>query len=1039
MLAHNALTHSLTHARIAWCFQTRVCDSRYTCFVDTECRQCLASLYAPDAANGAVADALRDGACRNVTGGLLNNVMGYCEGFPTCTFYKQQCAALPGCAACLSMLVSGDGAEAARMCPYWRYDDDYGSNADDDRTAAEESSTAIKRVVSSCFDGNSVSCDFWRQRCMETAHCGQCVAALADVNGNDARAIAAVWLTNPSCVQAGDDVFGGESVNAVTSGCPGVSACQSIVTNCIINQGDVCITCINGTAQGEQQLATCAAIAGQYAFDAACQPCPASVHTINVVVFATAAVGGASAVACLAVATTVVAHRRDRAMRDRIVIGLMLTNAVYSTANAIPLNALRTDFVDCGRLAMSFNAIRFGRAWWFCGKYGLVCFELLILGVSIRAMHRGTTVLQPRTEVVLHVTCFVVAALAFAVFFALCANANADGYNSSAEAEAYTNSFVYASATDDLNDDEPSAAASVKFQNGRTQYDSLVRDMLVVWDVLVGLAAALWAVLRMVHRSAARALRTEAVASAQAQAADVWADTRQSTWNARRRLLEASGEAFNEVAKPLEPYIFVFVVFAAPAFVMSTSFCQSRSGASASDMGTTSGRDGAAGGSLGTSGDNGDATDFKYGTCDVWCEFVLAFRSLGTVAVYLLSRERRAELVCVHATWRKLRQRLVGCFRNAAVPHVLLPDHEQRNAYELAAWEMADASHASWHISECDISKERLLGKGAFGEVWQSVLQPGNRRVAVKILLLVGAVDDDGDLVDPQAEEDLRKECAALQRVDSPYLIKFYGFGTSQDGRGFIVTELMAGGSLEDALHDRNRELPWRKRVAVGLQVALGMEHLHQRLMLHRDLKSANVLLDEQKNNAKVCDFGLSRVVRPPARRHHLVRSAFTGVERWLPRVDGVDEMNGDGSFRASSNIALSFLDVRGTMTKAAGTMLWMAPEVFRGDQDYTRAVDVYSFGIVLWELATRQVPWSGELPSDPTTLFEGLNHALQTGQRPTVPDALLQNHGPFVAVMKQCWAGDAVVRPAFADAAMALAEILRGYSAQQALVPPSY
>jgi hypothetical protein len=110
--------------------------------------------------------------------------------------------------------------------------------------------------------------------------------------------------------------------------------------------------------------------AGGYNVVQACAPCPASVHNINSIVVATAIVGGASAVACLAVAATIVAHERDRvSMRDRIVVGLMMANAVYSTANTIPLNELRTGVVNCGRMALSFEAIRFGRAWWFCGKY----------------------------------------------------------------------------------------------------------------------------------------------------------------------------------------------------------------------------------------------------------------------------------------------------------------------------------------------------------------------------------------------------------------------------------------------------------------------------------------------------------------------------------------------------------------------------------------------------------------------------------------------------------------------------------------------
>lgn len=124
--------------------------------------------------------------------------------------------------------------------------------------------------------------------------------------------------------------------------------------------------------------------------------------------------------------------------------------------------------------------------------------------------------------------------------------------------------------------------------------------------------------------------------AAQAEAVDVWAVTRRSAWGAQRHLLEARREAFKEVAKPLEPYIAVFVVFAVPAFVMSTSFCRDNSGATS-------------GGTSSTVGGAGATTTLTYGTCDVWCEFALAFRSLCTVVVYLLSRERRAEFVAAGA------------------------------------------------------------------------------------------------------------------------------------------------------------------------------------------------------------------------------------------------------------------------------------------------------------------------------------------------------------------------------------------------------
>ena len=293
--------------------------------------------------------------------------------------------------------------------------------------------------------------------------------------------------------------------------------------------------------------------------------------------------------------------------------------------------------------------------------------------------------------------------------------------------------------------------------------------------------------------------------------------------------------------------------------------------------------------------------------------------------------------------------------------------------------------------------------------------------MAIKVLF-AGARDEDGDPVDPCADEEFRKECAALRSIDSPHLLKFFGFGTTAEGNGFIVTELMVLGSLERVLHDQDRELTWRTRVSIGLQVALGMEHLHQRHMLHRDLKSANVVLDEQLK-AKVCDFGLARVVRPA--RQVVMHSSFTGVTRRLPeRVSSEGRRNGDGlsmQVRLTETAFNGKLDVSGMMTRATGTLLWMAPEVFRGDENYGPGVDVYSFGILLWELATRKTPWS-ELSSDPTELFRDLNHALQTGARPAIPEMVLTERGEFVAVMRRCWAGDPVDRPSFTEVARDLA-----------------
>lgn len=107
-----------------------------------------------------------------------------------------------------------------------------------------------------------------------------------------------------------------------------------------------------------------------------------------------------------------------------------------------------------------------------------------------------------------------------------------------------------------------------------------------------------------------------------------------------------------------------------------------------------------------------------------------------------------------------------------------------------------------------------------------------------------------------------------------------------------------------------------------------------------------------------------------------------------------------------------------------------MAPEIFRGDSTYTAAVDVYSFGIVLWELATRETPWcglaGGAHPNTPD-FFVALNDALQCGHRPGLPQESVDASPPrFVDVMTRCWAGDPARRPTFFEAARDLAELLQ-------------
>lgn len=361
-------------------------------------------------------------------GNTLQDLSTYCAaGFPTCTFSKQQCGNLPECLRCLAALSTGDGIGAVHQCP-----------------GTTTSALYLDNAVMTCSHSDALVCMYWGQRCAANDNCKDCLAVMGHAQG--AFAAAADWST-PPCQRAMLDTYAATYVQAMTYACPGVSSCRRAVANCVRTQSE-CILCLTGPVPPGQS-AFCSLLLPQFSIDIVCQPCPNSVHTITVLVLITTVIGGASAIVCVAVVATIVAHGRDRAsMWHRIVVGLMLSNAVYSTANTIPLNALHTGIVDCGRLAMSFDAIRFGRALWFCGKYGLVSFELFILGASIRAFLRGASATIPRwAEAAMHMACWTCAFVAFAVFYSLCSGINTRGYDANTENEAYTLTTTQTSTT----------------------------------------------------------------------------------------------------------------------------------------------------------------------------------------------------------------------------------------------------------------------------------------------------------------------------------------------------------------------------------------------------------------------------------------------------------------------------------------------------------------------------------------------------------------------------------------------------------------
>lgn len=137
----------------------------------------------------------------------------------------------------------------------------------------------------------------------------------------------------------------------------------------------------------------------------------------------------------------------------------------------------------------------------------------------------------------------------------------------------------------------------------------------------------------------------------------------------------------------------------------------------------------------------------------------------------------------------------------------------------------------------------------------------------------------------------------------------------------FIITEFLPGGSLRSFLHKQNHaSLPLPELVLIALGVARGMEYIHSQGVVHRDLKPENILLDCSADpasmNVKIADFGISC------------------EERLCEEVGEED----------------------------SGTYRWMAPEMVR-HRPYSRKVDVYSFGLLLWEMVSGQMPFEEMTP----------------------------------------------------------------------------
>lgn len=255
------------------------------------------------------------------------------------------------------------------------------------------------------------------------------------------------------------------------------------------------------------------------------------------------------------------------------------------------------------------------------------------------------------------------------------------------------------------------------------------------------------------------------------------------------------------------------------------------------------------------------------------------------------------------------------------------------------------------------------------------------------------------------------EEIQFLQRARHPRLVLFLGCGYFDDDNAtiFIVLEHCSGGNLQEFLYAKPKSRPssWKQRLTLLSDVADGMSYLHCiHGSIHRDLKSANCLLARDAGGdyrAKVADFGLSRLLR---------RDEDGTFVKVVESKERSETMN---TITSTMDVHSPHHDVDLTMTAGHGTPVYMAPELCckanHTVTSYSQKVDVYAFGMIMWEAQELVVPWSREFENRQFTypIFQ----AVERGDRPKVIHFKNAPDG-FAKLMKRCWAQEPRRRPAF-------------------------
>jgi serine/threonine protein kinase len=238
------------------------------------------------------------------------------------------------------------------------------------------------------------------------------------------------------------------------------------------------------------------------------------------------------------------------------------------------------------------------------------------------------------------------------------------------------------------------------------------------------------------------------------------------------------------------------------------------------------------------------------------------------------------------------------------------------------------------------LTLENELGRGGYAVVYKGKYE--DQTVAIKQFQIQSSND--------KLLKSFNREVAIMKRLSSPYIVKIRGSSSSHP-HYLIVMEYMAQGSLYDRLHNE-QPLEWTLRYRWIMEISQGLSYLHDSGIIHRDLKSPNVLLTEN-GHAKISDFGISEI---------------------------------------TSSSVKSFMGTNST----GGSIRWMAPELLniQNSEQPSSASDMYSYGMILWEIVTRKIPFE-KTPNEMVIAF-----SVSQGAREKIPE----EPKPLFKMIERCW-----------------------------------